>query len=129
MSAKTEARRKRRVRKKGRQKFGNKLNSFRPKSEVWFKQMLSDYDVRFPFEENITFGGYIPDFINKHYLVIVEVDGSIHNLPNVKKKDLKKQKRYESLGYTVLRVEAYNKNSLEECFEQLNKIRLSKPQI
>lgn len=125
--AKTEARRKRAVRKRERSKFGQKLNKFRPKSEVWFLKQIKLNDLRFPFEENVTFGGYIPDFINKQYKVIVEVDGSIHNLEKIKKKDIKKTKRYNQLGYEVIRVIAYNEESLKNAITRLKEIRLSKP--
>lgn len=125
--AKTEARRKRRLRKRERSKFGQKLNKFRPKSELWFLEQIKKHDLRFPFEENITFGGYIPDFINKHYKVIVEVDGSIHNLEKIKKKDIKKTKKYNQLGYEVIRVIAYDDTSLKNAINRLREIRLSKP--
>lgn len=125
--AKTEARRKRRLRKRERSKFGQKLNKFRPKSELWFLEQIKKHDLRFPFEENITFGGYIPDFINKHYKVIVEVDGSIHNLDKIKKKDIKKTKKYNQLGYEVIRVIAYDDISLKNAINRLKEIRLSKP--
>lgn len=120
------ARKRRKERRKGRKKFAESLNQNRPKSEIWFEEELKKADIRFPFEKNATFAGYIPDFFNKHYKVIVEVDGSIHELEHIKEKDLKKDKKYKQYGYTVLRVEAYNKNSLEKCFEKLREIRLSK---
>jgi very-short-patch-repair endonuclease len=129
MSAKTEARKKRRQKKHGRTQYGHKLNLFRPKSKLWFEEQLKINDLRFPFDKNITFGGYIPDFISKFYKVIVEVDGSIHNLENVKKKDLKKEIIYKRYGYEVIRVKAYDNESLNFCLKRLLEIRLSKPYI
>lgn len=123
------ARRKRRQRRKSRSEFGKQLNQSRPKSETWFIGEMKKADLRFPFEENVTFAGFIPDFISKHYKVIVEVDGSIHELEEIKKKDESKDKRYKSLGYTVIRVKAYDKESLEKALKKLKEIRLSKPAI
>lgn len=113
--------------KRRKSEFAAKLNLIRPKSEIWFEEKMLECDLRFPFETNCVFAGYIPDFINKHYKVIVEVDGSIHELERIKKRDAKKTRKYESLGYTVIRIKAYDSNSLEDALNMLKEIRLSKP--
>ena len=46
---------------------------------------------------------YIADFMCKELMLIVEVDGSIHELEEVKKNDEQRQKALEEAGFTVLR--------------------------
>lgn len=46
---------------------------------------------------------------------------------NRRRKDAKKTRKYESLGYTVIRIKAYDSNSLEDAISILKEIRLSKP--
>jgi very-short-patch-repair endonuclease len=104
----------------------NKLKK-RPNSELWFNEQLKINDVRMPFIENKMFGGYCPDYRNEQYKVIVEVDGTIHKLDNVIKRDIKKDKKFKDLGYQVIRVIAYDTDSLNSCIDILKKLRLSKP--
>ena len=46
---------------------------------------------------------YIADFLCKELMLIVEVDGSIHELEEVRKNDKQRQKALEEAGFTVLR--------------------------
>jgi len=46
---------------------------------------------------------YIADFMCKPLMLIVEVDGSIHELEEVRKNDEQRQKALEEAGFTVLR--------------------------
>lgn len=46
---------------------------------------------------------YIADFMCKELMLIVEVDGSIHELEEVRKNDEQRQKALEEAGFTVLR--------------------------
>ena len=46
---------------------------------------------------------YIADFMCKELMLIVEVDGSIHELEDVRKNDEQRQKALEEAGFTVLR--------------------------
>lgn len=46
---------------------------------------------------------YIADFMCKELMLIVEVDGSIHELEEVRKNDEQRQKALEEEGFTVLR--------------------------
>jgi len=46
---------------------------------------------------------YIADFMCKELMLIVEVDGSIHELEEVSKNDKIRQKALEEAGFTVLR--------------------------
>lgn len=46
---------------------------------------------------------YIADFLCKELMLIIEVDGSIHELEEVRKNDEQRQKGLEEAGFTVLR--------------------------
>lgn len=46
---------------------------------------------------------YIADFMCKELMLIIEVDGSIHQLEEVMKNDMIRQKALEEAGFTVLR--------------------------
>lgn len=46
---------------------------------------------------------YIADFMCKELMLIVEVDGSIHELEEVRNNDEQRQKALEEAGFTVLR--------------------------
>lgn len=46
---------------------------------------------------------YIADFMCKELMLIVEVDGNIHELEEVRKNDEQRQKALEEAGFTVLR--------------------------
>lgn len=46
---------------------------------------------------------YIADFMCKELLLIIEIDGGIHDRWDVKRKDRIRQERLEEAGFTVLR--------------------------
>jgi very-short-patch-repair endonuclease len=56
------------------------------------------------FRRQSPFGPYIVDFVCHHYRVIIEVDGGIHDLPQVASRDAERQFWLESRGYTVIRI-------------------------
>lgn len=65
---------------------------------------------------------YIADFYCHSKKVIIEIDGSIHNLPDVKNNDEIRQKDLEDLGIKVIRFT--NKeisNNLEATLEKIEK--------
>ena len=115
--------------KLAKQNFIDKRLAIKPKSEIWFDEQMKLVDLRFPFDENKVFGGLCPDYLSKRYKVVVEVDGTWHDQAHVKKQDIKKQAKYERLGYEVIRVKAYDTDSLDNCLTRLKEIRLSKPLI
>ena len=48
---------------------------------------------------------YIADFMCPELLLIIEADGATHLLEGAEKKDLKRQRALENVGFTVLRFE------------------------
>jgi very-short-patch-repair endonuclease len=59
---------------------------------------------------------YIADFMCKELMLIIEVDGSIHQLEDVMKIDLERQKALEEAGFTLLRF------TNEEVLENINAV-------
>jgi cyclase len=55
------------------------------------------------FRRQHPIGQFIADFYCHKAKLIIEVDGSIHNLPDVKKVDKEKEEYLEQKGYVILR--------------------------
>ena len=103
--------------------MSNKLNKNLPKSEIWFNNQMKFVGLNIKdLKPNKPFLGFIPDYRSDSLKLIIEVDGNFHDSDNVKQKDDKKQKLYEKSGYTVIRVIAYNENSLRSCFLKIKDI-------
>lgn len=97
-------------------KFANNLNKVLPKSEQWFIDKISSEAIPIKFYRNKVFNNtFIPDLINNLYQLIIEVDGSIHTLPDQIIKDKKKDEFYRKKGYEVIRVVAYNEDSYKNA--------------
>lgn len=60
---------------------------------------------------------YIADFMCKELMLIIEADGSIHQLEEAMKKDAIRQKELEAAGFTVLRF------TNEEILERIHVVR------
>ena len=65
---------------------------------------------------------YIADFMCKELMLIVEVDGSIHELEEVRKNDEQRQRALEEAGFTVLRFTNHevltNIQWVQSCLEE-----------
>ena len=48
--------------------------------------------------------GYIPDFFEETSGTVVELDGSVHSKPSVRREDRRKERHYAKAGITVLRL-------------------------
>jgi len=111
-----------------REKFYNevqaRLKDNVPKSEQWFRGLYHNhfytatdkYDTRFNNK-------YLPDIVNTYYKYVIEVDGSIHTLARVQKRDKLKDEYYTRFGYQVIRVIANDILSYVECIRRLCHIR------
>lgn len=112
MSSYTSASQKkyRKMVRKGKSEFmfkcSGRLNGKMPKSEQWFRALLEDYGLYKRFKKNrpIYHLEVIPDLLDQEYMIVIEVDGSIHQLPEVTKRDAVKDQKYKDAGYTVFRV-------------------------
>jgi imidazole glycerol-phosphate synthase subunit HisF len=74
----------------------------------------NQFGVKFRRQHAISY--YIADFYCHSNKLIIELDGSIHNLPEVVNNDIERQQYLESLGLTVLRF----KN--QEIFDNLEQV-------
>ena len=59
---------------------------------------------------------YIADFMCKELMLVIEVDGSIHQLEEVINNDAERQKALEEAGFTVLRF------TNDEVLENINAV-------
>lgn len=118
-----------RLTKADKLKFAKKLEKNTPNSELWFRSLYFRHYSTCTDKYNQVFGGCIPDVINKTYKYIIEIDGSVHELESVKKKDIKKTHKYVQLGYKVIRVKAYDYDSYIKAINKLVGIRggISRP--
>lgn len=81
--------------------------------------MWSQLNVAFSgtkFRKQHPLGSYIADFYCHKHKLVIELDGSIHQLPEVIDNDLQKQAFFESQGLTVLRF------TNQEVFNNLNRV-------
>lgn len=102
--------------------YSERLKKTHTKSEVWFFDLYKSYqDIDDVYNEPL--GNYIPDMANHKYKYVVEIDGSIHDRPDIKEKDLKKDKYYKALGYRVMRIQAYDIQKFNKVNYILNIIK------
>ena len=103
--------------------FALKLQKNKPKSEIWFENQCKHSNMPIhKFKSNEPFLGYIPDYRCDQYKIIIEIDGNYHDIKEVKQKDIIKSDLYKKAGYTVIRIKAYNDNSLLKGFQKLKEI-------
>ncbi len=75
---------------------------------------------RCKFRRQHPIGQFIADFYCHKAKLIIEVDGSIHNLPDVKKVDKEKEEYLEQKGYMIIRFT--NKEVMVKIEDVLEKI-------
>jgi len=88
---------------------------------LWGKLRTHFPELKFRRQHPIAI--YIADFYCHSKKIVIELDGSIHNLPEVKKNDEERQHYMESLGIRVLRFT--NKevsNNIEATLQRIEKI-------
>ncbi len=105
--------------------YAERLRKRMTKAEVllwrYLKTAMIKWDVVFE-SQGIVLGRYIADFVCHEKRLIVELDGSIHNLAHIRRKDKQRTEVLERFGYTVLRFD--NKVVFTSCYQVLNTIRL-----
>lgn len=110
-------------------KRAKQLNIHRWASEEWFQHELQLAGIDIP-TSNIKLNHCVGDsYIVDLFLdnLAIEVDGSIHNLVRVKKKDIQKDHDLRSLGMTVFRVKHNNYEDLYTAIDLIkNKLKPKK---
>ena len=90
---------------KNLQPYANRLRKEMTKAEacLWKYVLRAGTMKGYPFRRQRPVLNYIADFMCKELMLIIEVDGSIHQLEEVIKNDEVRQKALEDAGFTVLR--------------------------
>lgn len=90
---------------KNLQPFANRLRKEMTKAEacLWKYVLRAGKMKGYGFRRQRPVLKYIADFMCKELMLIIEVDGSIHELEEVRKNDTERQKALEEAGFTVLR--------------------------
>ena len=83
---------------------------------LW-KYALRDKQMGYTFNRQRPVLNYIADFMCKELKLIIEVDGGIHSMEDVAKKDIIRQQHLELVGFKVIRF----KN--EEVLKEINNVR------
>ena len=78
-------------------------NSTKAEIYIWSYLLRAKSFKGYSFRRQRPVLNYIVDFMCKGLMLIIEVDGSIHERWDVKKKDQVRQKQLEEIGFTVLR--------------------------
>jgi cyclase len=87
------------------------------------------------FRRQHPIGLFIADFYCHKAKLIIEVDGSIHNLPHIKKNDEEKENYFSQKGYVILRfANEQIMTSIEDVLDKImitvnNNIRKHSPKI
>lgn len=104
--------------------FAQEIENQLPKSEIWFRSLYEKhYKIESDKYNQVFHAKYIPDLINKEYKYIIEIDGSIHDLERVSKKDQYKDYFYRVKGYKVFRLKAYDVLAYIKLIQWLYDIR------
>jgi len=84
--------------------------------------MLKDKFPKLKFRRQHPVSNYIADLYCHSQKLIIEIDGSIHNLKDVKSNDEQRQKDIESFGIKVIRFTNKEiRNSLDKVFQAIEK--------
>ena len=85
--------------------FGNAsvLRHDMTNAEVVLWSFLRKKPLGFKFRRQHPWGSYIADFYCHRLKLVIEIDGSIHNQPEVKEHDEERQEQMEFEGLTVMR--------------------------
>lgn len=97
--------------------FANELNTSPPKSETRFINQfkgLTEFGMLRLFRNLPIENKYIGDFVDLNRQIIIEVDGSIHELESVQKKDVKREIYLRKRGWFIIRLKT--SQSAEEWY-------------
>ena len=100
------------------QPHANRLRKEMTKAEacLWKYVLRAGKMKGYQFRRQRPVLNYITDFMCKELMLVVEVDGSIHQLEEIIKYDEIRQKTLEQAGFTVLRF------TNEEVLENINAV-------
>jgi len=103
--------------KKSKLAFAKKLRTkMTPAERVLWQRLRNKKIKRKKFRRQVVIGGFIADFFCISANLVIEVDGSIHDLPEQKEVDELRTKVFESRGLKVIR---FTNN---EVFDSIDKV-------
>ena len=94
-----------------------------PAEEVFWQMVRDRQFLELKFRRQHQIGDYIVDFYCHEKKLIIELDGSVHNTPERKKKDHKRDAYLESIGNKIIRIS--NETFLNNPESTLNEIATS----
>ncbi len=97
----------------------NRKNQTHCEKIIWQEVRGSKLGCRFRRQQVID--NYIADFVSFSSMLILEIDGEIHNRPSQQIYDAKRTQKLNELGFNVLRID--NKDVLENLDEVVEKIK------
>ena len=83
--------------------YARKLRKAGVLSEVILWKEIRRKSFGFEFHRQVPIDEYIVDFYCHELMLVIEVDGSIHDLEAVKQNDIRRQNKLESLGVNFIR--------------------------
>lgn len=94
--------------------YARKLRKSAVLSEVILWKAIKKRSFGIEFHRQVPIDNYIVDFYCHELMLAIEIDGSIHELEEVKANDIVRQKRLEQLGINFIRFEDFDvKNNIE----------------
>ena len=91
-------------------------------SEMIFWAMLKKYFPEYRFRRQHPLSNYIADFYCHKLMLVIELDGTIHNEEEIQKRDAERESALKSLGLHVIRFTNEDvKFRIERCVESIRK--------
>jgi len=75
-----------------------------PEEEILWEKLRNRRFENVKFRRQVPMGNYIADFLSYSERLIIEVDGGIHDLPEIEEKEEEREEYLEVRGYRILRV-------------------------
>ncbi|HWY09808.1 MAG TPA: endonuclease domain-containing protein [Bacteroidia bacterium] len=102
--------------------YARKLRKAGNLSEVILWKEIKRKALGVEFHRQVPIDDYIVDFYCHELMLAIEVDGSIHELKDIKLNDIKRQNELEKLGVKFIRFKDFDvKNNLEFVLRALKK--------
>ncbi|MBL7117229.1 MAG: DUF559 domain-containing protein [Candidatus Syntrophoarchaeum sp.] len=76
-----------------------------PAEQILWEMLRDRRFLNLKFRRQHQIGDYIADFYCHDLKLIIELDGSVHRLSDVEKKDIKRDNYLNSLGFKILRIQ------------------------
>jgi imidazole glycerol-phosphate synthase subunit HisF len=95
-------------------------NNLTPSEQIFWLR-LKEHFPSYKFRRQHPISIYIADFYCHRLKLVIEIDGSIHHLPDVQINDVQRQRDLENLGLIVIRfTNDQIKNQIGEVIDQIS---------